>query len=72
MKHGRFGDLETSGWRDLNPRPVAAATVLPMQYIQLIPTPTGLEVPLFFHCLSANDKGFAMLQSPRDSMASCL
>jgi len=25
-----------SGWRDLNPRPVAAATVLPIQSIQLI------------------------------------
>src|SRR4029077_19981602 len=48
-----------SGWWDLNPRPVAAATALPYP-IELISTSSGLVISLALRRFGASGKAFTM------------
>ena len=58
----------TSGREDLNLRPVAAATALQQQLVQLIPTSTGLKIPFALSCTGTSVKAFAVQQHPRYSV----
>jgi len=52
-----------SGWWDLNPRPVAAATAL--QYlVEFISTSSALVIALAPWCFGATGKAFAMHENP--------
>jgi hypothetical protein len=60
-----------SSRRDLNPRPVAAATALPAQVVELISTPSGIEVAFPSGGFGACLKGLTVFQNPRQTMAGC-
>src|SRR5262249_9250444 len=60
-------EIVTSGWWDLNPRPVAAATAL-LSPIELISTSAGLVVSLALRCFRTSGKTFAADQNPRHAM----
>src|SRR5690349_8214380 len=45
--------IKTSGWRDLNPRPVAAASVLTPQAIQLVPATPRFKISLLSYSFNA-------------------
>jgi hypothetical protein len=46
-----------SGWWDLNPRPVAAATAL-RYFVELLPTSTGFVISLALRCFRTGGKAF--------------
>ena len=56
-----------SGWWDLNPRAVAAATAL-LQLFEFIPTSARLVRPLALCCCGPRGERFAVEQNPRQSM----
>src|SRR2546421_12442184 len=56
-----------SGWWDLNPRPVAAATALPW-FVELVSTASSFVVPLALRCFGSAGKAFATDQNPWHSM----
>ncbi len=59
---------KASGRRDLNPRPVAAATALEAQALEFIATTAGFIISLSFCGFSATRKAFTVEQSPRHAM----
>src|SRR5688572_19239580 len=63
---------DKSGRQDLNLRPVAAATALAAQPVQLIATSACLEIPLARDCLAARGVRLGVNQCPRHSVASRL
>src|SRR5262249_61145550 len=60
-------EIVTSGWWDLNPRPLAAATAL-LSRIELIPTSAGLVVPLALRCVRRTRKTFPADHTPGPAM----
>ena len=61
-----------SGWRDLNPRPVAAATVLLTHTIQFVPTPPGFKISLLSDGFNTTWETFSVDERPRTPMARSL
>jgi hypothetical protein len=58
-----------SGRRDLNPRPVAAATALQTQALEFIATTARFVISLSFWGFGATRKAFTVDQSPRHAMS---
>jgi len=58
-----------SGWWDLNPRPVAAATAL-LSLIELISAAPALVISLTLCCFGPRGKAFTVNQNPRHAMLS--
>ena len=59
---------EDSGWRDSNPRPVAAATVLLRQRIQFVSATSGFVIQFPVHRSGPGREALAVDESPRDAM----
>jgi len=58
-----------SGRRDLNPRPVAAATVLQIQLGKFVAASARLEIELPSHGFGSSREAFVLYEKPRDSVA---
>src|SRR5882757_253788 len=61
----------TSGWWDLNPRSVAAATAL-LYLIKLVSTFSGLVISLASQCFRASRKAFTVDKRPWHAVFRCL
>src|ERR1041385_5043871 len=55
---------EVSGWRDVNPRPVAAATVLLGQFVQFVSASPCFEILLLSHSICAIRKDLTVHEHP--------
>jgi hypothetical protein len=64
MKFSESRAAKPSGWRDLNPRPVAAATVLLSQAVKLVSTSSGLIISFSLCGFCASFEAFDMQQGP--------
>ena len=68
FRYWSFGfAIMKSGWWDLNPRPVAAATALPKR-IELISASSSLVILLASCCFRPGGEGFAVDEAPQHSM----
>src|SRR5438094_5253089 len=63
------GQSRISGQRDLNPRPVAAATVLQIQHGKFVAASPRLEIALSSHGFGPSRETFLFHEKPWDSVA---
>jgi hypothetical protein len=61
--------VKKSGWRDLNPRAVAAATVLQIQLGKFVAASPRLEIQLPSHGFGSSREAFLLHEKPWDSVA---